>query len=286
IPFPALKKISSKFEGIGHRLSKSFPYLEIDLKQAEIDLKAKQYCSMMVTITGFYFISATLLTFLVAFRLAPKIALIAAPTGGALIALLIFIQLSFYPKILVKKKVRNIESNLVFALRTILVEIKSSVTLFDSLNIISAGKYSEISREVKKAIDKINTGTMEEEALDEMASNNPSLFFRRAIWQLVNGLKSGADVSAVIASLVESLTNEQKNQVKLYGSALKLLSLVYMMLGVIVPALGLTLLIILSSFPQITIPEIFFWVMLVFLVCAQVMFLGLIKSKRPSLIGE
>jgi len=188
-PFPVLKRLSSKFQGIGYNISKGYPHLELELEQAEIPLHAKEFGAMVFVITVFYFIAFSLIAFLVAFRFAPDLALLAAPIIGVIFSFLIFIQLTFYPKIQVKKKIRSIDTNLVFALRTILVEIKSSVTLFDSMNIIATGNYGEISKAFKKTIEKISTGTIEEDALDEMATNNPSLYFRRAIWQLVNGLK-------------------------------------------------------------------------------------------------
>lgn len=287
-PFPltTLKKLSTRFEGIGFKISNAFPSLQTELRQAEIDLNAKEFGAIIFLLSVFYFFAGALIAFLLAYRLFPTMAIISALTIGAMGGVFIFTQLVFYPKIKIKKKVRNIEGQLVFALRTILIEIKSSVTLFNAMNIIGQGNFGDISKEFKKAIDKINTGTIEEDALDQMASDNPSLHFRRALWQLVNGIKAGADVSAVLSSLVDSMLKEQKNEVKLYGAALKLLSLVYMMIGVIVPAMGLTLLIILSTFPQITIAEIYFWVMLMMLLVAQLMYIGIIKSKRPSLIGE
>ncbi len=285
-PMPLLLKISENFGGLGFKVSKAFPTLDLELQQAEIHYSAKEYGSMMVVISAFYFLAGALIAGLICIRLAPKLTIFAAPTFGALAAIMIFAQLTVFPKIKVKKKVRDVEKHLVFALRTILIEIKSSVTLFDALQTIAIGNFGEISKEVKKTIEKIATGTIEDEALDELAVRNPSLFFRRAIWQIVNGLKAGADISSVLSTIVGSLANEQKTQVKLYGAALKLLSLVYMMIGVIVPALGLTLLIILSTFPQIKIQEIYFWVMLALLIVGQFMYLGMIKSKRPNLIGD
>ena len=205
---------------------------------------------------------------------------------GLLFAGLTAVQLLFYPKILLKKKIRNVERNLVFALRTLLVEIKSGVTLFDAINIIAQGDNGQVSNEFKKAVEKIETGSFQNDALEEMGDNNPSLYFRRTIWQLVNGLKAGSDISVIIKSLVDDLSIEKSNQVKKYGNSLKLLSLLYMMLGAIIPALGLTFLIILSTFPQIAITETVFWGMLGFIVVSQFMYLGIIKSARPTLMGD
>ena len=205
---------------------------------------------------------------------------------GLLFAGLTATQLLFYPKILLKKKIRNVERNLVFALRTLLVEIKSGVTLFDAINIIAQGDNGQVSNEFKKAVEEIETGSFQNDALEEMGDNNPSLYFRRTIWQLVNGLKAGSDVSVIIKSLVDDLSIEKSNQVKKYGNSLKLLSLLYMMLGAIIPALGLTFLIILSTFPQIAITEMVFWGMLGFIIVSQFMYLGIIKSARPTLMGD
>src|SRR3989344_1768387 len=103
---------------------------------------------------------------------------------------------------------------------------------------------------------------------------------------LVNGLKAGSDISTVMTALVETLTKEKENQVRRYGNSLKLLSLLYMMLGAIIPALGLTFLIILSTFPQISIKENVFWGLLIFIGIGQFMYLGIIKSARPTLMGD
>ncbi|MBN2127536.1 MAG: type II secretion system F family protein [Candidatus Diapherotrites archaeon] len=285
-PFPTkiLYVISSNFLGIGQKISSIFPYLELELKQAEIEFEPEQYGAMMFVLSSFYFLIVALITYLFSMRLLPGMELVSSLTVGALAWFSLLMQLSLFPKLKVMKKVRSIEQNLLFAIRTILVEIKSGVALYQAMEIISKGDFGEIKTEFKKAVDKINSGTMEYIALEEMASYNPSLFFRRTIWQLVNGLKAGADISTVLTALVDSLGKEQKNQIKKYGSQMKLLSLMYMMLGVIVPALGFTFLIVLASFPQIQMNEILFWILLGSIVLAQFMYLGMLKSRRPNLL--
>ena len=151
---------------------------------------------------------------------------------------------------------------------------------------IANGNFGIVSKEFKKAVESINTGSLEEDALESLASNNPSMFFRRAIWQIVNGLKAGADISDVLSALIDSLMKEQRNQIRQYGNKLRLLSLAYMMLGVIIPALGLTFLIILASFPQLKVGELLFWVLLGGIIIAQFMYLGVIKSSRPNLMAD
>ncbi|PIN85305.1 MAG: hypothetical protein COV47_02795 [Candidatus Diapherotrites archaeon CG11_big_fil_rev_8_21_14_0_20_37_9] len=286
LPQELMFKIGERFLSTGARISKLFPFLETELKQGEIGIEKEMYATIMAIMFAFYFIFGFLVTYIFATRFAPENALSLGLLIGAVFAFLVFFQVLLYPKIIVKKKVRNVERNLIFALRTLLVEIKSGVTLFDAITIVADGDNGQVSFEFKRAIEKIEAGMFQEESLEELAENNPSLFFRRAIWQLVNGLKAGSDISTVMEALVENLAKEKENQVRRYGNSLKLLSLLYMMLGAIIPALGLTFLIILSTFPQINIDEPVFWGMLGFILVGQFMYLGVIKSARPTLMGD
>ncbi|MBS3058519.1 MAG: type II secretion system F family protein [Candidatus Diapherotrites archaeon] len=286
-PFPleTLRKLAGRFLGIGEMFAHAFPYLELQLKQAEIDLRKEEYGAIIFFLLIFYFAIVSALMYFIAAKFAPKLALLMALTVGGVVGFLVLIQLGSFPAILVKRKVRDIERNLVFALRAMLIEIKSGVSLFDSLNMIAQGDYGAVSLEFKQAVEEIDTGTSEEEALQKIATQNPSLFFRKAIWQLVSGMKAGADVSIVMQELVATIGKEQRIEINRYGGSLRLLSLIYMMMGVIMPAMGLTLLIVMSSFPQIKIVNEMFWGLLAAVIIMQFMYLGFLKSKRPNLLG-
>ncbi len=309
-PLPVLKSFSSRFQGAGGFFGSAFPYLELELKQAEFPYSKEEYSSYMAVLFLFYALVGFLVAALVSYRVAPdKIFLVSIPLG-MITGLLILMQVSLYPKVLVKRKVRNLERNLVFALRVMLIEIKSGISLFDAMNTVANGDFGQVSVEFKKAVQQMNAGEPEEAVLEKIASDNPSTFFRRALWQLVNGLKAGADVSTIMGELVRTIGMEQKIQINKYGGSLRVLSLVFMMLGVILPALGLTFLVILSTFPQISgaigkaailqsitaalkpvFPEmhpidILFWLFLLVVFFMQFMYLGLMKANRPNLIGD
>jgi pilus assembly protein TadC len=113
---------------------------------------------------------------------------------------------------------------------------------------------------------------------------NPSLYFRRSIWQLSNGIKAGSDVAIVLRSIIDNISAQQKIEIRRYGSKLNPMTLVYMMAAVIIPSLGVTFLIILSTFSGLVVSETMFWMILVFLALFQFMFIGIMKSKRPNII--
>ncbi|MEI7961249.1 MAG: type II secretion system F family protein [archaeon] len=296
MPMQAMKKIAAPFEGFGYRVSKIFPNLENDLMTSGIRITVEDYGAIISFCFFFYFIifapllSLILTKFVMSFTkigalVIPHSFLIGICVGFAM-AFMVAFQMVAYPNIKTKKRVRDIDRNLVFALRTILVQLRSRVSLFDSLYMISAGKrYGQLSVEIKTAVDKITTGVDEEVALEELAIKNPSPYLKKVLWQLVNGLKAGADVSDVLSESVASITREQQIEIERYGNSLKILSLVYLMMGVIIPALGLTFLIVIGSFPKIVISEMLFWAMLGALVLAEFMFVGLMKSKRPNLMS-
>lgn len=286
LPLPILKGIVPMFIGFGSQFAKIMPNLKNELEQAEIELDAEEYASIMLILTLFYFVVFTLIGVLFGLKLFPESVLTTAPIIGLVAGLLVLVQVIAYPHVLIKKKIRDLEQNLIFGMRTLTVQIRSGVSLFDGLSLIADGKYGQLSTEFQKIVDEINTGVQDEDALQRSAMRNPSLFYRRGIWQIVNGMKAGADITAVLSELVHSMTKEQVIQIKRYGASLKMLSLVYMMLGVIIPALGLTFIIVLSTFPQIPISQMLLWGFLGFLILAQFMFVGLLKSKRPSLMSS
>jgi len=285
-PFPlkVLKSMSGRFTGIGTKISHTFPYLELNLHQAGIDIEPEEYGSIMFIVTTFHLVLWSLLFPLLLSKFTDQYLLIGL-SMSLVFALLVFIQLSAFPVILVKKKIREIEKNLVFALRTMLVQIKGGVSLFETLNLIGEGQHGQLSKEFKKAVDKINTGMDQEDALQELAADNPSPYLRKAIWQIINGMRAGSDIASVLEESMNTMNREVLISIRKYGAQLRLLSLMYMMIGVIIPALGLTFLVVLSSFPKIDITEILFWGLLGMVVVMEFMYIGIIKSKRPTLMS-
>ncbi len=284
LPLNKLLPLAHALKGLGANIVFLFPSLKEQLHQAELKIRLEEYGAIMLLIPSFYFVLFVVLIPLLLSLITENFLLLGLGVS-LLLWFLIFIQIAFYPNILVKRKVRNIEKNLMFALRTMLVQIKGGVSLFRAMNLVAEGDHGQISVEFKKAIDKINTGLDQEEALRQLAADNPSNYFRKAIWQIVNGLVAGADIGDVLAESVRTMAREQKIAVKKYGSQLSLLSLVYMMIGVIMPTLGLTFLVVLSSFPKIVVTDFLFWILLGAVMVLEFMYIGIIKSRRPALMG-
>lgn len=191
-----------------------------------------------------------------------------------------------YPRTYANRRQRNIEKNLLPALEDILVQLNSGIPLFTIMVNIANTEYGELSIEFKKAVRKINTGASQVDVLDELGKRNSSPFFRRTLWQISNGMKAGSDMAIVIKDSMRSLNEEQLLQIQTYGNKLNPLVMFYMLISVILPALSITFLTIISSL--VNLPKemniLLFVALFLGVMIIQVMFLGMMKSVRPSLI--
>jgi len=125
-------------------------------------------------------------------------------------------------------------------------------------------------------------GTSMEDAINETIELVPSPNLRKILWQILNSIKTGADVTDALDSVLEQIIDEQKIAVEEYGRKLNPLAMFYMLIAVIAPSLGSTMLIIFSSFVGFKIGIAELLTMVGLLCFMQFMFYGLIKSARPA----
>jgi len=284
LPIKRAKIVSKKFFGLADRISKMFPNLEMSLKQSGMQLDRREYIGIVLF--------SALFTFAVTFLLILVVSLIAVPAEKAVpvsmlvslsLSAMTFFYLRTYPKLLVKKKVANLERNLIYALKHLYVQVKSGVTIYDSIVSVSKSDYGRVSEEFRKVVNYVGAGMSMEAALENIGLENPSVYFHRVLWQISNGIKSGSDIGTVLKSVVDNISHEQRIAIRRYGSQLNPLTLVYMMFAVIIPSLGITFLIVLSSFSGFAVSQNMFLAILGVLALFQFMFVGIVKSRRPNL---
>jgi flagellar protein FlaJ len=279
-----LKKKSKFFPSKIKRVKKSS--LEETLKNLGLNLTREEYIGIcyraVIYCFIFFYILGTIMLFLFKIKYFYLYSIIIA----FMFSIFIFFSQQIYPKIYLSGKQREIEKNLISALEDILIQLNSGIPLFNIMANISDGDYGTLSLEFKKAVKKINAGVPEADALNEIGKQNPSIFFRRTLWQISNGMNAGSDMSIVIKDSIKALNDEQMIQIQTYGNRLNPLIVLYMLLAVIIPALSVTFLTIISSMVNLAgqMTMLLFIAVFVFDVLFQIMFLGLIKSRRPSLL--
>ena len=125
-------------------------------------------------------------------------------------------------------------------------------------------------------------GTSLEEALNETIKTNPSYQLRKVLWQIVNSLKTGSDIVISLKAVIDSIVREQVIAVEEYGKKLNPLAMFYMVIGIIIPTLGVTMLVVLSTFISIKIDLTILIIISLGIAFLQLMFLSIIKSSRPA----
>ena len=258
-----------------------YPGLKIKLLQAGIKKKPYDFIKQNLTLS----IYTSFAFFLILLSITKSFNLKVSAISYVPMALLLFI-LSFYyfmkmPDALIKREEHEIGKEIIFAGRFLIIELESGVPMYNAM-IKIAKNFKVIGKYFKQLMDKINMGTTMEEAITEVIETTPSNNFRKLLWQILNSLKTGADISTSLNSVVEQITREQMIEIKEYGRKLNPLAMFYMMIAVIVPTLGTTLLIILATFLGLNISLVALISLVFFLGFIQFMFLAIIKSSRPA----
>jgi Flp pilus assembly protein TadB len=175
---------------------------------------------------------------------------------------------------------KNSEAEISSAIRVIILDMKANASMFDALRNV-ASNFNEIGVYLDDVINKVRLGSSLETALSEAVELVPSESFRVLMWQLINYLQTGTDVIPNLRTLVDEIVENQKIEFKKYGKRLNVLSLMYMIIAIILPTIGFTLVaagLIFIGFKFNVGIIIGFWVMFTVL---QVMFLAIGGGNRP-----
>ena len=265
---------------IFERIARTLPDLKTELKKAGIGDKPEGFVKKTF-LTAFYMTTGTivfLFLILAKYNVLKGILFIFWP--------IMFIFLFFYmlklPDAIIGKRESEISREIVFAGRYLIIELESGVPLYNALINISKN-YEIVGRYFKEIIDKVDLGTSMEDALNETIEFIPSNDFRRILWQILNSLRTGSDIAQSLDAVTEQIVREQAIEVNKYGRKLNPLAMFYMIISVILPSLGVTMLIILSSFIEFELNLTILLVITFLLGFVQFMFLSIIKFSRPAI---
>lgn len=272
--------ISEPFLPVAERISFLFPDIEQKLIQARMDVEPVRHLAEAVA-AGV----GTALLFGIVFLVLGRsggggllqLSVIATPTAGVL-GFLLYAKI---PDMRARRRVKKLEKDLPYALRHLLIEIEAGMNLYEAMVSISEG-YGEASREFRHVVKDINAGVSEMEALERAVIRNPSLQFRRAVWQMINTLKAGSDLGSTLSSLVDAIMEQQMLAVREYGQELNPYILFYLIGAIVAPSLGVSFLIIFSTFTGGNVSKSLFYAILAALVVFQVIFLQVVRVKRPQ----
>ncbi len=272
--------VKIKPSSVFQRVSKAFPTLKAKLKQAGMEDKPEDFIKK--TFVSAFYMTTGLVVLL--FLVLAKLNLVKGVLF--LIVPIVFFAMFFYmirlPDARITKKEKEISKEIVFAGRFLIIELESGVPLYNAMINISKN-YEVVGRYFKEITDKVDFGTSMEDALNEAVEFVPSNDFRKILWQIINSIRTGSNVAKSLYSVMEQITKDQITEVNKYGKKLNPLAMFYMIIAVILPSLGMTMMIILSSFIHFEISLTILLALAGFLGFVQFMFIALVKFSRPAI---
>ena len=198
--------------------------------------------------------------------------------------IIFFVMFSYMLKLpdsKILKKEKEVAKEIVFVGRFIIIELESGAPLYNAMTNVSKN-FGVTGKYFKEVVDKIDLGTSMEDALNDAVEFVPSNDLRRILWQIINSIRTGSDIAKSLYSVIENITKDQITEINKYGKKLNPLAMFYMMVAVILPSLGVTMLIILSSFIKFELSLTILMVLAGALAIVQIMFISLVKFSRPA----
>ena len=259
-----------------------FPDLNWTLKKAGIKVDAIIYLSIALFAALMAF---TLSTVIIAIPLIMKGSMEFA-TGlilSGILGIVAFIYVLFIPNLKISRIRRGVDKNLEYMLKDMQIQLTAGIPLFDIFVNVGSGGYGECSVICNNVVQEVQGGKSIVNVLDEFGMLSASEYLRRVFWQIVNALKTGSNVGVSLKMISNELKEEKENRITEYSQELSLWSLIYMIAVVVLPSMGVTLILILSSFlGGAMITEMVFWVILIAIMFVQIIFISIIRSKRPD----
>jgi flagellar protein FlaJ len=240
--------IGRRFRGLGKYVMLLSPSLKSVVPKLELGVDGRSYAAASFFSSLIYGILFGIIVFIVlTVRAAENAPNAAVAIGFAFTFVFLMLHL-FYPKIIITKVAVAETKDLLFALREVMMDIDGGVPLFDAMKNVSLGNYRYVSKDFEWVVRQIEGGVPEREALKQLAIKTESEYFKRAIWQLVNALESGAGMNSALLSIVNSLEGHLYREIKNYSANLNFMMLIYMLVAAALPSLGITMLVLLSAF--------------------------------------
>jgi hypothetical protein len=118
--------------------------------------------------------------------------------------------------------------------------------------------------------------------IEKAMVNSPSKHWRKILFQIHNALKLGIDVSKSLEMVLEDITYDYLLQIQKYGKKLGTVTLFYLLLAVVFPSLGMTIITVLIGFTNVQLNTGFFLVVLILVVFVQFIFMRVFHSIRPQ----
>ncbi|MCX6773260.1 MAG: type II secretion system F family protein [Candidatus Micrarchaeota archaeon] len=285
LPISSGRTLGTRFKGLGNRIVAFYPSIRYDLRDIGVDLTAEQFGSItLISALGWAFVFTILSAVLIGFSASPLPIKIMVPFLAFIVSLLLFMVLHLaYPKMIAETIAKQEDRELIFVMRDVLIQISSGIPLFTVIENVGNTGYDYIGPEFREVAARVRGGAPLLDELEAMAIRTRSAYLKKTTWQLVTAIRSGANLTATLKSIVNTLVEYQFSLSRSFNAELNFIILIYLMAAAVLPTIGTTVLVIFSVFGLLGVsPELFVAVVGLSFI-GQIVIIGYVKTKRPNL---
>ncbi|MFH1849190.1 MAG: type II secretion system F family protein [archaeon] len=256
-----------------------YPHIKRNLAMAHQKDTPQKFVRKCIVLAIYTSVAITILCFFMFDKYGVNLAILLPVFAGSIVLMFMFFLQA--PTVTIRKREREINKEVLFAGRYILVKLQSGTPLFNTLIDASKG-YGICAKYFREIVDDITMGTPIEEALTAAREYNASEKFKLILTELVTTLKTGADIAPSLQNVLHQITQEQVIEIKEYAKKLNSFMMMYIIIAAVVPSLGTTFFILVAGFIGFNITPVFIILAVAAIAVVQYMFLSLFKSIRPA----
>lgn len=264
-------------------VQKQFPSLKHDLLAAHMDVTPEDYVKKTLRSCFLSSISFAILSFFPMSKagLPTALKILLVPMIFAIVFMFMMTLQFNIPKAVVKTRGKEIDNEVLFAGRFLLIKLSSGKPLFNAL-IDTSQSYGVAAKYFKEIVDDINFGTPIEVALNNAMELSPSKYFKKILFQINNALKVGIDITRNLEIVIDEIENEQALEIEKYAKKLSSIALFYMLGAIVLPSLGMTIFVVIAGMLAFKITLPIYIIMGVFIIGVQLFFISVFRQIRPS----
>lgn len=263
---------------VANKVASLFPGLKADLRRARSSQTPAQFVKAGLKTSSLYAFLFTMLFFFVLKKAEQPLVLLVPIYSVLFILIFKYSFLTIQSQI--KKRQREIDREVAFIGRYLLVKLYSGRPLLNALIETSSGK-GIASTYLKEIVNDISTGSTIEDALQSAMVYSPSEKLKKILFHINNALQLGIDVTGPLESVLEEILQQEQLEIKKYSKKLNTLVIFYMLVAIIVPSLGTSMFLVVSSLLSLPVGFTSLIIVLSLIIILQFVFITLFRSIRP-----
>ena len=212
-------------------LTKSLKGLDEDLYRASILMPKDRYVALMLAVSMFSGIFLLLVAYLLyqPIEISLLVGLLGFMGG--------FFYMRYYPKMVWKRRVAEVERALPYALRHMAALLSAGVGISEALLSVAKADYGVISEEFDLVVRDMKTGASFEDALSRFDEKLGSENVSRVVKQILRAVKFGGDLSDILYKLAEDFSFEYRMKLVEYVQKVNGVAFIYMFLTIVMPTM-------------------------------------------------